>query len=232
MSRRGARPKYDLCLVKICVLALKSTFLFNKGPVLQTFLKTPAGFSPVATIDFSASSELVARQLIGVRLLVDGVGCTIVETEAYDRDDPASHSFSGPSTRNAAMFGPPGRAYVYRSYGIHWCMNFVCREAGHGAGVLIRAVQPTDRLDLMRARRGLDDIRLLCAGPGRVGQALGIDRSLNGLPLDQLPFALLAPDRTLNLTVVAGPRVGISKAVEQPWRFGLAGSYFLSRPFH
>ena len=184
-----------------------------------------------AAIDFSAASDLVARQLIGVQFLIDGVGGTIVETEAYDQHDLASHSFGGPNTRNAAMFGPPGRAYVYRSYGIHWCMNFVCREAGHGAGVLVRAVQPTHGLDRMRLRRGLDDIRLLCAGPGRVGQALGIDRSFDGLRLDQLPFALFAPDQALDLAVVTGPRVGISKAVEQPWRFGLAGSRFFSRPF-
>ncbi len=185
----------------------------------------------IAGIDFSAASETVARQLIGVRLLVDGVGGVIVETEAYDGQDPASHSFSGPSARNAAMFGPPGRAYVYRSYGIHWCINVVCREAGHGAGVLIRALQPTEGLERMRARRGLDDVRLLCAGPGRLGQALGIDSGFNGLRLDRPPFALFAAEPGQDRAVVAGPRVGISKAVEQPWRFGLAGSCFLSRPF-
>lgn len=185
----------------------------------------------VAGIDFSAASETVARQLIGMRLLVDGVGGVIVETEAYDGEDPASHSFGGPSERNAAMFGPPGCVYVYRSYGIHWCMNLVCREARHGAGVLLRAIEPTDGLERMRARRGLDDIRLLCAGPGRLGQALGIDRSFNGLPLKQPPFALFAAEPGLNRQVVAGPRIGISKAVDQPWRFGLAGSRFLSRPF-
>ena len=185
----------------------------------------------VAGIDFSAASETVARQLIGMRLLVDGVGGVIVETEAYDGEDPASHSFGGPSERNAAMFGLPGCVYVYRSYGIHWCMNLVCREAGHGAGVLLRAIEPTDGLERMRARRGLDDIRLLCAGPGRLGQALGIDRSFNGLPLKQPPFALFAAEPGLNRQVVAGPRIGISKAVDQPWRFGLAGSRFLSRPF-
>ena len=188
-------------------------------------------FPPAAAIDFSAASETVARQLIGMRMLVGGVGGIIVETEAYDGEDPASHSFSGPSARNAAMFGPPGCAYVYRSYGIHWCINFVCREAGHGAGVLLRAIEPTDGLDLMRARRGLEDIRLLCAGPGRLGQALGIDRRFNGLPLSEPPFALFAPEPGLDRAVLAGPRIGISKAVDQPWRFGLAGSRFLSRPF-
>ena len=185
----------------------------------------------VAGIDFSAASDTVARQLIGMRLLVDGVGGVIVETEAYDGEDPASHSFGGPSERNAAMFGPPGCVYVYRSYGIHWCMNLVCREAGHGAGVLLRAIEPTDGLECMRGRRGLDDVRLLCAGPGRLGQALGIDRSFNGLPLDQPPFALFPAEAGLDVQVMAGPRIGISKAVEQPWRFGLAGSRFLSRPF-
>ena len=184
-----------------------------------------------AAIDFSAPSEQVARRLIGVRFLVNGTGGIIVETEAYDREDPASHSFSGPSPRNAAMFGPPGCAYVYRSYGIHWCLNFVCREAGHGAGVLIRALEPTDGLAAMRARRGLADSRLLCAGPGRVGQALAIDPRHNGMRLDQPPFELFAAEPGIGLTVVAGPRVGISKAVEQLWRFGLAGSRFLSRPF-
>jgi len=198
---------------------------------VQTFPIARADFALAATVDFSQASNLVARQLIGVQLRVNGVGGTIVETEAYDHDDPASHTFNGPTVRNAAMFGPPGHAYVYRSYGIHWCLNFVCREVGHGAGVLIRAVQPTDGLDQMRERRGLDDIRLLCAGPGRVGQALGIDRGFDGLRLNQLPFELSMPNRALNFTVVTGPRVGISKAVEKPWRFGWAGSRFLSRPF-
>lgn len=191
----------------------------------------PPPSAVVANIDFSADSSVVARQLIGVRVLVYGVGGVIVETEAYDHDDPASHSFGGPSVRNAAMFGPPACVYIYRSYGIHWCINFVCREAGHGAGVLIRALEPTDGLATMRQRRGLDDVRLLCAGPGRLGQALGIDLGYTGLRLDQPPFALFAADPSAQQAVVAGPRIGISKAVEQPWRFGLAGSRFLSRPF-
>lgn len=202
---------------------------FYQGLALEN---SPTAFNPsVAGIDFSAGSETVARQLIGMRLLVDGVGGVIVETEAYDRDDPASHSFSGPSERNAAMFGPPAHIYVYRSYGIHWCMNLVCREAGHGAGVLLRALEPTEGLERMRARRGLDDVRLLCAGPGRLGQALGIDRSFTGMRLGEPPFALLPAESGLEAKVVAGPRIGISKAVDQPWRFGLAGSRFLSRPF-
>ncbi|MDB5886996.1 MAG: DNA-3-methyladenine glycosylase [Polaromonas sp.] len=191
----------------------------------------PTASTSIAGIDFSAASDSVARQLIGMRILMAGVGGVIVETEAYDGEDPASHSFSGQTARNAAMFGPPGRIYVYRSYGIHWCMNFVCREAGHGAGVLLRALEPTHGLDQMRDRRGLADTRLLCAGPGRLGQALAIDRSMNGMRLDQPPFALLESVPGLQRTVVAGPRIGISKAVDQPWRFGLAGSPYLSRPF-
>lgn len=174
----------------------------------------------------------MASQLIGVTLLVDGVGGRIVETEAYDRADPASHTFNGPTPRNAVMFGPPGYAYVYRSYGLHWCLNFVCREAGHGAGVLIRALEPVAGLDRMRERRGLDAIRLLCAGPGRVGQALGIDASFNGKALDAPPFVLLmAPGDDPRVTVETGPRIGISRAIDVPWRFGEKGSRFLSKPF-
>jgi DNA-3-methyladenine glycosylase len=180
-------------------------------------------------IDFSAPSLEVAPRLVGATLLVDGVGGVIVEVEAYDREDPASHSHAGPNPRNASMFGPPGRAYVYRSYGIHWCLNFVCREAGHGAGVLVRALQPTHGLEVMRARRELDAERLLCAGPGRVGQALGITRAHDGLRLDRAPFSIVAARGRVE--VLAGPRIGISKAREAPWRFGLAGSRYLSRPF-
>jgi DNA-3-methyladenine glycosylase len=179
--------------------------------------------------DFLGRSDVMARALIGATLHVDGVGGMIVETEAYDHEDPASHSFSGPTSRNAVMFGPPGRAYVYRSYGIHWCLNFVCGEEGHGAGVLIRAVEPLTGLDRMRARRGLDDPRLLCSGPGRVGQALAITHALNGLRLDRAPFDVRAAAQIHD--VVCGPRIGISKAMDVPWRFGLAGSRFLSRPF-
>ena len=185
-----------------------------------------------SVIDFDAPPEEVARHLIGVTLLVDGVGGRIVETEAYDRDDPASHSFSGPTSRNASMFGSPGRAYVYRSYGIHWCLNFVCRKKGHGAAVLIRAIKPTIGLDRMRERRGLDEARLLCAGPGSVAQALGIDVGFNGKPVDQPPFLLMAPaDGEPEVVIDVGPRIGISKANDVPWRFGEKGSRFLSKPF-
>ncbi|MEO7242500.1 MAG: DNA-3-methyladenine glycosylase [Variovorax sp.] len=203
-------------------------------------------------IDFAAPAEQVARQLVGVTLKVAGVGGRIVETEAYDRDDAASHSHRGPTPRNAVMFGPPGYAYVYRSYGMHWCLNFVCREAGHGAGVLIRALEPTSGLEVMRERRGLDAERLLCAGPGRLAQALGIDSRHNGLPLDALPFALSFalsaapspnaqapggaerskyPSPSPAFEIDCGPRIGISKAIDVPWRFGERGSRFLSRPF-
>jgi len=180
-------------------------------------------------IDFDAPAEVVARDLIGATLLVDGVGGVIVETEAYDQADPASHTHPGPTPRNAAMFGPPGHAYVYRSYGIHWCLNFTCRPAGHGAGVLIRALEPRAGLARMRERRGVDDVRLLCSGPGRLGQALGITLAHYGLPLDRPPFFVAAPADEVE--AVVGPRIGLTKAVDQPWRFGLAGSRFLSRPF-
>ena len=180
-------------------------------------------------IDFDAPADLVARALIGATLLVDGVGGVIVETEAYDQSDPASHTHMGPTARNAAMFGPSGHAYVYRSYGIHWCLNFTCRPAGHGAGVLIRAIEPRAGLEQMQLRRGTSDPRLLCSGPGRLGQALGITMAHYGLPLDRPPFFVAAPDAATESMV--GPRIGISKAIDEPWRFGLLGSRFLSKPF-
>lgn len=179
--------------------------------------------------DFSRSSAQLAAELIGATLLVDGVGGRIVETEAYDREDPASHSFSGPTPRNAVMFGPPGRIYVYRSYGLHWCMNVVCREAGHGAGVLIRAIEPLQGLEVMRERRRLSDPRLLCAGPGRLCQALAVTGEHNGWRIEAPPF-FLAPAES-PVAVIRGPRIGISRAMDVTWRFGLAGSRFLSRAF-
>ncbi len=183
----------------------------------------------IAGIDFSRPADEVAQLLIGTVVLVDGVGGRIVETEAYDRSDPASHAFSGPTERNGAMFGPPGHAYVYRSYGIHWCLNFVCREEGHGAGVLIRALEPLAGLEIMQQRRDTDNLRLLCSGPGKLCQAIGVTRAHNGLSLAAAPFSLLAATDAVDL--VAGPRIGISKAMDVPWRFGLAGSRFVSRPF-
>ena len=173
---------------------------------------------------FARRVHEVAPDLLGVTLLVDGVGGPIVEVEAYDHEDPASHSFGGQTARNATMFGPPGRAYVYRSYGIHWCLNFVCEPR---SAVLVRALEPTHGLDAMRARRGLDDPRLLCAGPGRLCQALGITREHDGLPLDERPFELLA--RAAEPEIARGPRVGITRAREQPWRYAIAGSRFVSR---
>lgn len=183
----------------------------------------------IAGIDFSAPSEQVAPALIGVCLLVDGVGGLIVETEAYDQFDPASHTYGGLTARNASMFGEPGHAYVYRSYGMHWCLNFVCREAGHGAGVLIRALEPTHGLARMRERRGVLDGHRLCAGPGRLCQALGVTRDIDGQPLSCAPFELRAPQARAQ--IVCGPRIGISKARDLPWRFGSAGSNYLSRGF-
>ncbi|HEX8569536.1 MAG TPA: DNA-3-methyladenine glycosylase [Caulobacteraceae bacterium] len=176
---------------------------------------------------FDRPSLELARELIGCALLVDGVGGVIVETEAYSPDDPASHSFSGPTARNAAMFGPAGRAYVYRSYGIHWCMNVV---GHHGSAVLLRALEPTAGLDRMVERRGLADPRALCSGPGKLCQALAISREHDALPLDAPPFQVL-PRNGAPPELAVGPRIGITKAVDQPWRFGLAGSPFVSRRF-
>ena len=179
---------------------------------------------------FARTVTTVARELIGATLTVDGVGGIVVETEAYDAQDPASHSFVGPTARNAAMFGPVGRAYVYRSYGIHWCLNLVCGEPGSaGSAVLIRALEPAFGLEIMQARRGTETATLLCSGPGRLAQALGIDKRLDGARLDALPFCLLA--RTEVPDVVQGPRIGISRGVDAEWRFGAKGSPFLSRRF-
>ncbi|WP_309605704.1 DNA-3-methyladenine glycosylase [Phenylobacterium sp.] len=176
---------------------------------------------------FASPAEVAARELIGWTLTVGGVGGRIVETEAYHPADPASHSFSGPTARNAVMFGPPGRVYVYRSYGIHWCLNLVCGDSP-GSAVLIRALEPMQGLDLMIARRGRDDPRRLCSGPGKLCQALAVTQAHNGLRTDAPPFAL---EPGVGVEIVAGPRIGISKAVETPWRFGEAGSRYLSRPF-
>jgi DNA-3-methyladenine glycosylase len=171
----------------------------------------------------------VAPDLIGVTLLFAGCGGPIVEVEAYDHTDPAAHSYRGQTARNAVMFGPAGYAYVYRSYGLHWCLNLVCEPAGLAAAVLIRAIEPTVGIARMRRRRGVTDERLLCSGPGRVCEALGITSAHNGLPLDELPFELFARDKPVE--VVVGVRIGITKAVDKPWRYGLKGSRFLSKPF-
>lgn len=178
---------------------------------------------------FGRSVHEVAPDLIGATLLVNGVGGVIVEVEAYHHTDPAAHSYIGRTPRNAVMFGPPGHAYVYRSYGIHWCVNAVCETEGSASAVLIRAIVPTEGIETIRARRGVADDRLLCAGPGRLCEALGITKALDGAPLDAPPFALLARQGTPE--IVAGPRIGITKAADKPWRYGLKGSPFLSKPF-
>jgi DNA-3-methyladenine glycosylase len=165
--------------------------------------------------------------VIGVTLLVDGIGGRVVEAEAYDQEDPASHGYRGPTERNASMFGPPGRAYVYRSYGIHWCLNLVCEGEGVASAVLVRALEPAYGLDEMRRRRGVDDPRLLCSGPGKLCQALAVTREQDGLRIDRPPFELRP--REAPVEVVSGPRVGITRAAELPWRYAEAGSRFLSR---
>jgi DNA-3-methyladenine glycosylase len=181
---------------------------------------------PVPLDFFNRDAIVIARDLIGVELLINGVGGIIVETEAYTPDDPASHSYRGQTLRNATMFGASGKAYIYRSYGVHWCLNAVCRP---GSAVLMRALEPTRGLDTMFARRGVSGAKLLCSGPGRLTQALGIDGALDGVSLFQTPFCMLSSRGTHE--VVVGTRIGISRAQLHPWRFGLAKSPFLSRPF-
>ena len=178
---------------------------------------------------FARSVHAVAPDLIGATLLVNGVGGVIVEVEAYHHTEPAAHSFNGPTPRNLVMFGPAGFAYVYRSYGIHWCVNFVCEKAGSASAVLIRALEPTHGIPAMRRRRGLHEARSLCSGPGKLTEALGITHAHNGLALDAPPIALQA--RVGTVEVISGMRIGITKAVELPWRYGLKGSRFLSKPF-
>lgn len=198
--------------------------IVRRGTILQ-----PPVVAKIAGIDFTQGAPRVARRLIGATLLIGGVGGVIVETEAYDEGDEASHAYGGMRPRAAALFGPPGRAYIYRSYGLHWCLNFVCREEGHGAGVLIRALEPTTGVAKMIDRRGLSDARLLCSGPGRLCEALGVTDALLGKRLDKSPFRLQPGE--LKPVVAVGTRIGITKAVATPWRYGLAGSKFLSKPF-
>lgn len=178
---------------------------------------------------FTRNVVTVARALIGCTLSVDGVGGVIVETEAYHQREPAAHSYGGQTERNAVMFGPPGYAYVYRSYGIHWCLNFVCARKGTASAVLIRALEPQEGLARMRKRRRLDDIHALCSGPGKLCEAMGVTCAHNGLALDEPPFAIR--ERTKRPAIAVGPRIGITKATDLHWRFGLAGSPFLSRVF-
>jgi DNA-3-methyladenine glycosylase len=192
-------------------------------------LTAPKLGKPLKRAFFDRSVHKVAPDLIGVTLLVNGVGGIIVEVEAYHHTEPAAHSFNGPTPRNLVMFGPAGFSYVYRSYGIHWCVNFVCEKEGSAAAVLIRALQPTHGIPAMRRRRGLHDERSLCSGPGKLCEALAITIAQSGLPLDKPPIALHA--REGEPDIVTGPRIGLTKAVDLPWRYGLKGSKFLSKPF-
>ena len=182
----------------------------------------PSGF-------FARDVHDVAPELVGCTFLVEGVGGVIVEVEAYAADDPASHGFRGETARNRSMFGPAGRVYVYRSYGVHWCANLVCDGEGTASAVLLRALAPTHGLERMTARRGTGDPRLLCSGPGRLCQALALTGAHDGLALDRAPFELRLAEEPVD--VVRGPRIGISRAVERPWRYGLAGSPYVSRRF-
>jgi DNA-3-methyladenine glycosylase len=184
---------------------------------------------PLQRSFFGRSVHQVAPDLIGTTLLVNGVGGIIVEVEAYHHTEPAAHSYRGPTPRNMVMFGPPGFSYVYRSYGIHWCMNFVCEKKGIASAVLIRALEPTHGLATMRRRRGVDDPRALCSGPGKLCEALAISIKESALPLDRPPIALHA--RIGKFEVVSGVRIGITKAVDLPWRYGLKDSRFLSKRF-
>src|SRR6266568_4956969 len=188
----------------------------------------PSLGKPLKRSFFDRSVHEVAPDLIGATLLVNGAGGLIVEVEAYHHTDPAAHSFRGPTPRNRVMFGPPGFTYVYRSYGIHWCVNFVCEEEGSASAVLIRALEPTHGIAAMRRRRHAVDVHALCSGPGKLTEALGITVAHNGLPLDASPIALHA--RASKPDIVAGVRIGITKAAELPWRYGLKGSKFLSKP--
>jgi DNA-3-methyladenine glycosylase len=170
----------------------------------------------------------VARDLVGWTILVDGVGGVIVEVEAYAPDDPASHSYNGRTPRNAVMFGPAGRLYVYRSYGIHWCANVVCGDDGVAEAILLRSLEPTSRIEEMRARRGVDDARFLASGPGRLTQALGLTGEQDGADVTRPPFTFVPPPTSVDVTT--STRVGITRAVERPWRYSLTGSTFVSRP--
>jgi DNA-3-methyladenine glycosylase len=191
--------------------------------------RTPALGKPLKRAFFDRSVHEVAPDLIGATFLVNGVGGIVTEVEAYHHTEPAAHSYNGVTPRNRVMFGPAGFSYVYRSYGIHWCVNFVCEGEGSASAVLLRALEPTHGLAAMRRRRGVSDERALCSGPGKLCQALGITIAHSELPLDKPPIALFA--RTTRPEIVAGIRIGITKAVELPWRYGLKGSKFLSKPF-
>jgi DNA-3-methyladenine glycosylase len=220
-------PRPPLTRLRLAVLAFAT--LSRKGRGSWWLAAAMTSGQPIAPDFFDRSVHEVAPALIGATLLFKGVGGLIVEVEAYHHTDPAAHSFGGRTARNAVMFGPPGHAYVYRSYGIHWCLNFVCEAEGSASAVLIRALAPTVGLALMQRRRGLADARLLCAGPGRLCQALAITVAQNGTWLDRPPFELRLPSEPWE--VVAGPRIGITKAADRPWRYGARSSPYLSKPF-
>jgi DNA-3-methyladenine glycosylase len=180
---------------------------------------------------FERSVHDVARELVGCELRFAGVGGVIVEVEAYERDDPACHAYVGLTPRTATLFGPPGRAYVYLSYGIHSCLNFVCEPEGEAAAVLIRALEPRWGIDEMRRRRGREDLRDLCSGPGKLTEGLGIGLDMDRARLDEPPFEVRAPDdEWADVEVECGQRIGITRAAELPWRFCARDSRYLSRP--
>jgi len=185
---------------------------------------------PLGADFFARSVHTVACELVGCRLFYADCGGTIVETESYERDDPACHAYTGLTKRTEPLFGPPGRAYVYLSYGIHSLLNAVAEPEGQAAAVLIRALEPTEGLEAMRKRRGDRPDTDLCSGPGKLTDALGIGLDANRADLTAAPFLLLPPEPDWSGEVVVGPRVGITKAVERPWRFSLADSPFVSRP--
>jgi DNA-3-methyladenine glycosylase len=197
--------------------------------MIETHSKVPSLGKRLTKAFFDRSVHKVAPDLIGATMLFEGAGGMIVEVEAYHHTEPAAHSYNGPTPRNRVMFGPPGFAYVYRSYGIHWCANFVCEAEGSASAVLIRAIEPTHGLAAMRRRRGTDDARALCSGPGKLCEALAITGKHTGLALDRQPFALHARKEKPDIAI--GIRIGITKAAELPWRYGLKGSKFLSKPF-
>ena len=180
---------------------------------------------------FDRSVHEVARELIGCELRVGETAGVIVETEAYEESDPACHAYIGRTTRNEVLFGPPGHAYVYLSYGIHSLLNFVTEPEGRASAVLIRALEPTDGIELMRERRGRSEVEQLSSGPGKLSEALGVGLSLNGADLLRPPFQLSRPAGGREPEITASPRIGITKAAELPWRYCVSGSRFVSKPW-
>jgi DNA-3-methyladenine glycosylase len=229
MPQGGSQRSCKTCKSRSTVQPVPADSPLVKAPQLEKTDTVPPLGKPLKRRFFDRSVHQVAPDLIGATLLFNGVGGVIVEVEAYHHTDPAAHSYNGPTPRNLVMFGPPGFAYVYRSYGIHWCVNFVCEKEGTASAVLIRALAPTHGLGAMRRRRGMQEERALCSGPGKLCEALGITVAHSGLPLDRAPFALHA--RVGEADVVKGVRIGITKAVDLPWRYGLRGSRYLSKPF-